>query len=63
MGEEKGPTAGPWVVDDDPPIAARFALAALISFDSRDGGRTMSRRALWDVVNGCPPESSVSSRS
>lgn len=31
--------------------------------ERRVGGRTISRRALVDVVSGCPPESSVSSRS
>jgi len=31
------------------------------SFEKREGGRTMSRNRLVDVVRGCPEESSVSS--
>lgn len=61
IGDEKGPTGGPYVEALPPPIAARFALAALSSLEKREGGRTMSRSALCDVVNGCPPESNVSS--
>jgi hypothetical protein len=33
------------------------------SLEMSEGGRTMSRRALGEVVSGWPPESRVSSRS
>lgn len=33
------------------------------SFESREGGRTISRSAFGDVVRGYPEESNVSSRS
>lgn len=33
------------------------------SLEKRDGGKTISRRALVEVVNGWPPESRVSSSS
>jgi hypothetical protein len=41
------------------PGVDRFAR----SLEMREGGRTMSRKALGEVVSGCPPESRVSSRS
>ena len=54
MGDEKGPVPGD---------VLRLAPATERSFDRRDGGRTMSRSILGEVVSGWPPESSVSSSS
>ena len=57
IGEEKGPPEPELIVE------VTFAPATLRSLESKEGGRTMSRRALGYVVNGWPPESRVSSRS
>ena len=54
MGDEKGPVPGD---------VLRLAPATERSFERRDGGRTMSRSILGEVVSGWPPESSVSSSS
>lgn len=40
----------------DTPVTERILVMS-------EGGRTMSRRAFGEVVSGCPPASSVSSRS
>jgi hypothetical protein len=46
-----------------PELREVVILVAERSLESSDGGKTMSRRALGDVVKGCPPESSVSSNN
>jgi hypothetical protein len=60
IGDENAPAAAP-----DPALMLEFifAPATLSNFERRDGGSTISRSAFGEVVNGCPPESSVSSRS
>jgi hypothetical protein len=54
MGEVKGPAA-------PPELREVVILVAERSLERSEGGKTMSRRALGDVVKGCPPESRVSS--
>lgn len=44
-------------------VEVKLAPATASSFVRSDGGRTMSRRALGDVVRGWPLESRVSSSS
>lgn len=60
--DEKGPPADP-SPEPELIVVLIFAPATLSNFVSRDGGRTISRRALGKVVRGCPPESKVSSSS
>jgi hypothetical protein len=62
MGDENGPPP-PALESVELRDELMLAPAAERSFDRRDGGMTMSRKAFWDVVSGWPPESSVSSRS
>lgn len=62
MGDENGPPGAP---NPDPEliVALIFAPATFNSFVRREGGRTISRNALGEVVSGWPPESKVSSKS
>ena len=57
MGDENTLAAFAYELKD----AVRFVAES--SFESGVGGTTMSSRAFGEVVNGCPPESSVSSSS
>jgi hypothetical protein len=60
MGEENGPLAGltPKFI-----VEVKLAPVTLSNLFKREGGSTISRRALDEVVKGWPPASSVSSNS
>ena len=62
IGDEKAAPADP---GPEPEFISVFKLvpATLSSLLRSEGGSTMSRSALRDVVKGWPPESRVSSRS
>ena len=65
IGLAKAPAPAPAPTPEPlPPTPSEPGVATLArSLEKSEGGRTMSRRALVDVVDGWPPESSVSSRS
>ena len=60
MGEESALPVEPIPVAELN-VAVKFGPATFNSFVSSDGGRTISRNTLGEVVSGYPPESSVSS--
>lgn len=62
MGDEKAPPAAPRP-EPELIVELMFAPATLRSLLRREGGNTISRSALGEVVKGWPPESKVSSKS